>query len=61
MVLASMGAYYWIKIWAGPIYDEKGQIKEQPTPEKKLAGTIATTVYSVLIVVLGGIYKDLAR
>ena len=61
MVLASMGFYYYVKIDTRPQYNDKGEITKLPTPDQQRFGLIVTTIYSVLVVVLGNIYKELAR
>lgn len=60
IVLASMIVYQILNQLTKPQYNEKGEKIKEQTILMKIQGFIYTTVYSIIVILFGTLYKDLA-
>ena len=58
--IGCMAIYQYRIALTKPKYDAAGNEVVKQTPEMKFEGTVITTIYSVVVVILGNIYKTLA-
>lgn len=60
IVLASMVVYQALNQSTKPVYNLKGEKIKEQTMQMKITGSALSTIYSIVVILFGSLYKILA-